>query len=55
LKLLKTDIKKFISDVHVFRKDYEANGPMVDGISPKDAVERLKRFEEEYNVKNHFF
>lgn len=28
---------------------------MVEGIPPKDAVERLKRFEEEFSVKNHFF
>jgi len=51
LKLLKSDIKKFIGEVSVFRKDYEANGPMVEGIAPKDAVERVKRFEEEFSVK----
>ena len=28
---------------------------MVEGISPDDAMERLRRFEEEYWVKNRFF
>jgi len=28
---------------------------MVDGISPGEAMERLKRFEEEYKVDEEFF
>ena len=31
-----------------FRKDYESSGPMVENISPKEAMERLRRFEDEY-------
>lgn len=28
---------------------------MASGISPNDAMERLRRFEEEYRVKSEFF
>ena len=51
LKTLKKSIKDFINDVTEFRKDYEINGPMVENISPKEAMERLRRFEDEYSVK----
>jgi dynein heavy chain len=52
---LKKDIKDFIVDVKTFRKDYELNGPMVENISPKEAIERLRRFEDEYSVKKNFY
>lgn len=55
LKDLKKRIKDFVRDVHDFRKDYEKNGPMVEGISPNDAMERLRRFEDEYSIKHRFF
>jgi dynein heavy chain len=45
LKTLKTDIKELVRDIADFRGDYEKNGPMVEGISPKEAIERLKRFD----------
>jgi dynein heavy chain len=28
---------------------------MVENISPKDAIERLRRFEDEFSVKHKFF
>lgn len=37
LKQLKQAIKQFIQEVIDFRKDYEANGPMVENITPKEA------------------
>lgn len=55
LKDLKRSVKEFIRDVAEFRKDYEANGPMVEHIQPKEAIERLRRFEDEYSVKYKFF
>jgi dynein heavy chain len=55
LKQLKKSIKDFVKDVQDFRKDYEQNGPMVENISPKDAIERLRRFEDEFSVKHKFF
>lgn len=45
---MKHSIKLFINDVCDFRKDYELSGPMVENISPKEAMERLRRFEDEY-------
>lgn len=55
LKQLKKSIKDFVKDVQDFRKDYEANGPMVNNISPKEAIERLRRFEDEFSVKQMFY
>ena len=44
------DIKEFVHDVIVFRNDFLANGPMVMGIKPREAVDRLRRFHEEYEI-----
>lgn len=54
MKNLKSNIKEFVNDVYVFRRDYEKNGPMVEGISPNTAIERLKRYKDEYDVKHKF-
>ncbi|CAG9316033.1 unnamed protein product [Blepharisma stoltei] len=50
-KELIRNVSALVSDVRDFRKDYERNGPMVKGINPGDAVERLRRFKEEYSVR----
>ena len=55
LKKLKTNVKELVKDVADFRADYEKNGPMVEGISPKEAIERLKRFDEQYEVREQQF
>jgi len=44
-------IKAFQLDVVEFRKQFEEKGPMVVGIEPKEAVERLRRFKEEYDIR----
>ncbi|KAF1317985.1 Dynein heavy chain, partial [Globisporangium splendens] len=49
------DIKEFIVDVKHFREDYMANGPMVIGIPPVEAVERLNRYKEEYEIRERKF
>jgi len=49
------DVKKFVTIIKDFRKDYEENGPMVDNIAPKEAIERLKRFGEECYVKENTY
>lgn len=49
------DIKEFIVDVKHFREDYLANGPMVIGIPPAEAVERLNRYKEEYKIRERKF
>lgn len=55
LRTLKKDIKVLVRDITDFRADYEKNGPMVEGIVPKEAIERLKRFDEQYEVREHQF
>ena len=49
-QLLK-DIKEFKADVDKFRTEFLHFGPMVDGISPNEAVDRLSRFKEEYRIR----
>ena len=45
------DIKEFKADVINFRDDFLRNGPMVDGVHPNDAVDRLNRFKEEFKIR----
>eukprot|EP00439_Symbiodinium_sp_Y106_P035759 s4648_g4.t1 len=49
--LIKT-VNAFKKDVARFRAEYERSGPMVKGIPPREAVERLKRFKEEFEVRD---
>jgi len=50
-RTLLRDIKEFKIDVVNFREDFLRNGPMVDGINPNDAVDRLSRFNEEFRIR----
>ena len=45
------DIRTFVEDVEHFRQDFLRNGPMVLGVEPMVAVERLKRFKEEFKIR----
>jgi len=45
------DIKEFKIDVESFREDFLKNGPLVDGVPPGDAVDRLSRFKEEMKIR----
>lgn len=38
-------------DVAKFRHEWEVSGPMVQGILPLEAVERLRRFKEEMQLR----
>ena len=49
-KLIK-DVREFQIDVVRFRVGYVANGPMVSGLKPSEAVERLKRFNDELMLR----
>jgi dynein heavy chain len=44
-----------IVDVDDFRKNFDKNGPMVAGIAPKEALDRLRIFNEEYQVRRRKF
>jgi dynein heavy chain len=50
-RTLLRDIKDFKADVEHFRNDFSKNGPLVDGINPNDAVDRLSRFKEELRIR----
>ena len=43
---LLADVRTFVGEVVAFRRDYLANGPMAPGISPQDAIDRLRRYHE---------
>ena len=45
------DISDFKSDMKQFRLDFKKNGPLVQGIAPMDAVDRLSRFKEELKIR----
>jgi dynein heavy chain len=51
-KKLLEDVKTFRSDVVQLRADYIKNGPMVKGISANEAQDRLRRFEDEFDIRN---
>jgi dynein heavy chain, axonemal len=55
LKQLKQNVKQLVKDVQEFREDYEKNGPMADNIEPQEANKRLKRFCEQYEVREQEF
>eukprot|EP00466_Bigelowiella_natans_P018588 jgi/Bigna1/50235/estExt_Genewise1.C_710023 len=45
-------VAQFQTDVKDFDEDYQANGPMVQGIDPKVATSRLKKFQREFATLN---
>ena len=50
-KELLREVKNFGADVQAFRIDFEKNGPMVAGIAPLEAVDRLKHFQNLFDIK----
>lgn len=44
-------MKTFVVDAVNFRKDWKDNGPMVPGLDPMDAVDRLKKFQQMFEVR----
>lgn len=48
-------IKNLVTDVQDFRKNFEQNGPMVPGIEPKEALNRLRMFQDEFSIRNRKF
>lgn len=45
------EVAAFIQDAQAFRKDWETNGPMVPGLDPMEAVDRLKKFQQMFEVR----
>ena len=50
-KSLISGVNVLVVDVEDFRKNFEKNGPMVPGIEPKEALNRLRMFSDEYSVR----
>ena len=50
MSLLK-QVREFIADVAKFRESWEANGPMVEGLDPMDANNRLNQFKPIFDAK----
>jgi hypothetical protein len=44
------EVQAFVQDAQTFRRDWEANGPMVPGLEPMEAVDRLKKFQQMFEV-----
>ncbi len=45
------DVKLFVADAVAFRQDWEANGPTVPGLDPMDATDRLRKFQQLFEVR----
>ena len=45
------EVKAFVVDAAEFRDDWDANGPAVPGLSPVEAVDRLKKFTQMFEVR----
>jgi len=54
-KSLILGINVLVDDVIDFRKNFEKNGPMVTGIEPREALNRLRMFSEEYSIRKRKF
>ena len=52
-KTLVKEVATFTVDAKNFRADWEINGPMVPNLAPLEAVERLKKFQQLFEVRRH--
>ena len=49
-RTLLQDVKAFVADAVAFRADWEASGPTVPGLDPMDATDRLRKFQQLFEV-----
>jgi len=54
-KGLLNDIATFKTDVENFQTDFTKNGPLIKGLAPMEAVDRLTRFREETKIRERKF
>lgn len=50
-RALLQDVKLFVVDAVAFRQDWEASGPTVPGLSPTDAADRLRKYQQLFEVR----
>lgn len=48
-------IQGLSTDVQEFRKNFELNGPAIPGIAPREALNRLREFSDEYSIRKRRF
>lgn len=48
---LQREVKQFVPDVQSFRQEWELEGPMVPGLDPNDALERLRKFKQKFEPR----
>ena len=46
------DVAIFAQEVSIFRADFNANGPLVPGVKQNDAIQRLRRYNDEFSIKD---
>jgi hypothetical protein len=45
------EVAAFVLDARAFRTDWELQGPMVPGLDPMEAVDRLKKFQQLFEAR----
>mmetsp|Transcript_5388 Transcript_5388/g.12712 ORF Transcript_5388/g.12712 Transcript_5388/m.12712 type:complete len:4322 (-) Transcript_5388:507-13472(-) len=45
------EVKTFVVDAQNFRRDWEMNGPMVPNLDPMEATDRLRKFQQMFEVR----
>lgn len=50
-RTLLADVRALVADAVAFRADWEAAGPTVPGLDPMDASERLRKFQQLFEVQ----
>lgn len=48
---LVAEVRAFVGDALAFRADWEAHGPTVPGLDPKEATDRLRKFQQLFEVR----
>ena len=48
-------IKALVIDVREFRTNFETKGPTVPGLEPREALNRLRMFSDEYSIRKRKF
>lgn len=45
------EVRAFVADAQAFRRDWDASGPMVAGLDPMVAMDRLRKFQQMFEVR----
>ena len=45
------EVRAFVGDAQAFRREWDASGPMVAGLDPMEAVDRLRKFQQMFEVR----